>query len=216
MLNGALLFFCFRANQTPSTIRPIARKPMNPIAMTTPPFMLPPFLDIVIALIFGAGVVDLAVGFSGEIAGGRGEGGIRDVVMGEGDAIESGGGFNKNGVCEEAGGGGGGNAGEEGLVSYDFIAGGGGETEVSGVGTTIGRGGKGERVRDGGAMPKGGEGDTCGGGGDDKFIDGGGHQGVGGGGTDGRGRRDGGGKEEEGGGVDNGGGDDWGRGEGER
>ena len=69
MLNGALLFFCFRANQTPSTIRPIARKPMNPIAMTTPPFMLPPFLDIVIALIFGAGVVDLAVGFSGAIAG---------------------------------------------------------------------------------------------------------------------------------------------------
>ena len=31
--------------------------------------MLPPFLDIVIALIFGAGVVDLAVGFSGAIAG---------------------------------------------------------------------------------------------------------------------------------------------------
>nr|XP_027118620.1 uncharacterized protein LOC113735838 [Coffea arabica] len=134
---------------------------MNPIAMTTPPFMLPPFLDIVIALIFGAGVVDLAVGFSGAIAG---------------DGTKSGGGFNKNGVWEEAGGGGGGNAGEEGLVSYDFIVGGGGETEVSGDGTTIGRGGEGERVGDGGAMPKEGEGDTCGEGGGDKFIDGGGHQ----------------------------------------
>ena len=37
--------------------------------MTTPPFMPPPFLDIVIAVIFGVGVVDLVVGFLGAIAG---------------------------------------------------------------------------------------------------------------------------------------------------
>nr|XP_027118621.1 uncharacterized protein LOC113735840 [Coffea arabica] len=70
--------------------------------------------------------------------------------------------------------GGGGNAGEEGLVSGDFIAGGCRETEVGGDGTAIGRGGDGERVGEGGAMPKGGEGDACGGGGSDKFTDGGG------------------------------------------
>ena len=39
------------------------------LAITTLPFMPPPFLDIVIAVIFGVGVVDLVVGFLGAIAG---------------------------------------------------------------------------------------------------------------------------------------------------
>ncbi|XP_027166424.1 uncharacterized protein LOC113766429 [Coffea eugenioides] len=127
--------------------------------MTTPPFMPPPFLDIVIAVIFGK-------------AGG--EGGIRDVVMGAGDATKSGGGFNKDGAWEEASGGRGGNAGEEGPVSGDFIVGGGEETEVGGDGAASGKRGKGERAGEGGAVPKGGKGDPWEGGGGDKFTDGGG------------------------------------------
>ena len=181
MLNGDLFFFCFRANQTPSTTRPIARKPTNPIAMTTPPFMPPPFLDIVIAVIFRASVVNLAVGFSGAIVGkiepvgasdwdalfreAGGEGRIRDAVMGEGDAIESGEEFNKGGAWKEAGDGGGGNAREGGLVSGDFIVRGGGKTEVYVDGTAIDRGGEGERPEGGGVMPKKGKGDGCGEGG---------------------------------------------------
>ena len=66
MLNRAPFFFCFRANQTLNTTRSIARKLTNPIVMTTPLFMPPPLLDIVIAIIFRAGVVNLAVGFSGD------------------------------------------------------------------------------------------------------------------------------------------------------
>nr|XP_027101471.1 glycine-rich cell wall structural protein 1.8-like [Coffea arabica] len=172
--------------------------------MTTPPFMPTPFLDIVITVIFRAGVVNLAVGFSGAIAGkaelvgalawdalfreAGGESRIRDMVMGGGDATESGGRFNKDGAWEEAG----------------------------GDGTTIGPEGEGERAGERGVVPKGGESDGCGEGGCDKFTDGGGAAGGDGGGTDERGERNGEGKKREVGGVDNGGGDDWGREGGER
>nr|XP_027093686.1 putative glycine-rich cell wall structural protein 1 [Coffea arabica] len=203
MLNGAPFFFCFRANQTPNTTRTIARKLMNPIAMTTPPFMPPPFLDIVIAVIFGVGVVDLAMSFSGAIAGKAELVGASawDILF-----WEAGG----------EGGGGGGNAREGRLVSGDFIARGDGETEVGGDETAINREGEGERAGEGGAVPKGGEGDACGRGEGDKFTDGGGEAWGGCGGIDRRGRRDRGGKEGEGASVDNGGGDDCGRGGGER
>nr|XP_027069553.1 glycine-rich cell wall structural protein-like [Coffea arabica] len=170
---------------------------MNPIAMITPPFMPPPFLDIVIAVIFEVGVVDLTVGFSRAIAGkielvgalawavlfskvGR-KVGIRDMVTGEGDTTESGGRFNKDGAWEEVGSGGGVNAGEGGIVSGHFIAEGGGETEVGGDRTAIGREGKGERAGERGVVSKEGEGDACGGGGGDKFTDEGGAAGGGGG-----------------------------------
>ncbi|XP_027178947.1 glycine-rich cell wall structural protein 1.0-like [Coffea eugenioides] len=123
--------------------------------MTTPPFMPPPFLDIVIAIIFRAG----------------GEGRIRDVVMEGGDTTESRRGFNKDRAWEEAAGGGGktevGDAGTAiGRGGESQRAGEGGVVRKEGEGDGCG-GGRGDKFTDGGGAVGSGDGDTDGRGGRD-------------------------------------------------